>query len=112
MCRSQITQHVLTAIFQRRSSRFDRERNVYICAPKQELILSGIIDLGAHLPYRASTRDCMRCNLTPRCMAATTRGDSGITRAIDEILPALPQTTLATHAEEPCETRRREGCCR
>jgi hypothetical protein len=60
---------------------FDRERNVYICPAGKELTHSGVIDQGRILPYRSSTRDCMRCDLKPRCTTATTRK---VSRDIDE----------------------------
>jgi Transposase DDE domain len=60
---------------------FDRERNVYICPGGKELTHSGVIDQGRILPYRASRRDCTRCDLKPRCTTAATRK---VSRDIDE----------------------------
>ena len=53
--------------FSRADFVFDRERNVYVCPAGKLLTHSGLIDQGRILPYRASTRDCSRCELKAQC---------------------------------------------
>jgi hypothetical protein len=60
---------------------FDRNRNVYICPAGKLLTHSGLIDQGRILPYRASSYDCARCGLKPRCTTAPARK---VSRDIDE----------------------------
>jgi len=84
---------------------FDRERNVYICPAGKELTHSGVIDQGRILPYRSSTRDCMRCDLKPRCTTATTRK---VSRDIDEDVRDYVRSLEGTEAfAQSCVERKK-----
>jgi hypothetical protein len=65
--------------FSRADFVFDRERNVYVCPAGK--LLTGAVDQGRILPYRASKRDCAMCKLKPRC---TTAFAHKVSRDIDE----------------------------
>ena len=67
--------------FSRTDFDFDRERNVYVCPAGKLLTHGGAVDQGRILPYRASRRDCMACELKPRCTTAVARK---VSRDIDE----------------------------
>ena len=60
---------------------YDRERDLYICPGGKSLTCTGKVDQGRILPYRASTKDCARCPLKPRCTSAPARK---VSRDIDE----------------------------
>jgi Transposase DDE domain len=84
---------------------FDRERNVYICPAGKKLTHSGVIDQGRILPYRSSMRDCMRCDLKPRCTTATTRK---VSRDIDEDVRDYVRSLEGTEAfAQSCVERKK-----
>ena len=84
---------------------FDRERNVYICPAGKELTHSGVVDQGRILPYRASTRDCVRCTLKSRCTNAKARK---VSRDIDEDVRDHVRALAGTPAFEQSRNDRKK----
>ena len=76
-----------------------------ICPAGKELTHSGLIDQGRILPYRASTRDCTRCVLKPRCTTATTRK---VSRDIDEDVRDYVRSLEGTEAFAPSCVERKK----
>ena len=52
-------------------SRFDKERNIYVCPAGKSLKTTGRILSGYVLRYTASTYDCSPCPLKPKCCPNT-----------------------------------------
>ena len=84
---------------------FDRARNVYICPGGNVLTHSGIVDQGRILPYRASVRDCARCQLKPRCTGAKARK---VSRDIDEDVRDKVRALAGTPAFEQSSQERKK----
>jgi hypothetical protein len=54
--------------FAREEIRYDHETDTYICAAGKVLTTSGtLVNDGATLVYRGSTRDCGACQFKARC---------------------------------------------
>ena len=84
---------------------FDGARNVYVCPSGKTLTHSGIVDQGRILPYRASVRDCIRCDLKPRCTTAAARK---VSRDIDEDVRDYVRSLAGTEAfEKSCVERKK-----
>ena len=59
--------------FTRADFRFDEEANAFICPNGKNLLSSGLVRSDGTMPYLASTVDCRRCSLKPRCTSGTKR---------------------------------------
>jgi len=53
------------------TSRFDRERNVYVCLMDKLLTTTGNVGSDHIVRYRAFKRDCRACPLKPQCCPNT-----------------------------------------
>jgi transposase len=84
---------------------FDRERNVYVCPAGKDLTHSGLIDQGRILPYRASSSNCKRCDLKPRCTTGIARK---ISRDIDEDVRDYVRSLEGTQAFEQSARERKK----
>src|SRR6478672_6441075 len=104
MCRCGIGQHVLTASSRRRTSP-SIESATSTSVLQARSTPSGVIDQGRILPYRSSTRDCMRCDLKPRCTTARTRK---VSRDIDEDVRDYVRSLEGTEAfAQSCVERKK-----
>ncbi len=91
--------------FSRSDFTFDRGRNVYICPAGKKLTHSGLVDQGRILPYRASSHDCTRCHLKPRCTTAAARK---VSRDIDEDVRDYVRSLEDTEAFEQSLVERKK----